>query len=134
MLQHLKAAFSPRPDKQQCKDAGLALVLILLIIMALTRSYQLLPWAIGALVLAMSWVRVFHPFAILWFGLAKLLGSVVSRVLLSLVFLVLVTPVGLVRRALGKDSLQLRGFRSGSGSVMHARHHEYSSADLEQPF
>ena len=43
-----------------------------------------------------------------WMGLAVVLGFVTSRVLLTAVFVLLVTPIGLVLRALGRRPLALR--------------------------
>jgi hypothetical protein len=39
-------------------------------------------------------------------GLALVLGHVMTRVLLALVFFLIVTPIGLVRRALGRDPIE----------------------------
>ena len=44
------------------------------------------------------------------------------------VFALVVTPIGLLRRALGKDSLRLRAFRSGDESVMVVRNHTFMPA------
>lgn len=44
-----------------------------------------------------------------WMGIAFVLGNVMSRVLLVLFFYLLVTPVGLLGRLLGRDVLQLNG-------------------------
>jgi hypothetical protein len=51
-----------------------------------------------------------------------------------LVFAVVVTPIGLVRRALGKDSLRLRAFKTGDESVMVPRNHTFTAGDLEKPY
>ena len=45
----------------------------------------------------------------LWMGLASVLGFVNSRVLLSLMFYLVLTPYGLLMRALGRDQLERRG-------------------------
>ena len=85
-------------------------------------------------VVNMTVPQVFRPVAIVWFGLAHLLGAVASRVLMFVVFALVVTPIGLLRRALGKDSLRLRAFRSGDESVMVVRNHTFSAGDLEKPY
>jgi hypothetical protein len=82
----------------------------------------------------MVWPQIFRPVAVLWLGLAHGLGAVVSRVLMFLVFALVVTPIGLVRRALGKDSLRLRAFKAGDASVLVMRGHRFTAADLEKPF
>ena len=50
--------------------------------------------------------RAFHR---LWMGIAAVLGYVNSRILLSLLYYGLFTPVGLVRRLIGHDPLKRRG-------------------------
>ncbi len=44
-----------------------------------------------------------------WFRLGLLLSKVVSPVVIGAMFLLIVTPVGLVMRAFGRDALRLRG-------------------------
>jgi len=76
----------------------------------------------------------YYPFAILWFGLSNLLGTIVSKILLSIVFFIIVLPVALLRRMLGKDSLLLKKFKKSSESVMKTRNQTYVATDLEKPF
>lgn len=61
----------------------------------------------GALVILGSGVPVaLRPLYHVWMALALVLGFVMTRVLLTLVFFLLITPIGLVRRLLGKDPLR----------------------------
>jgi hypothetical protein len=120
--------------KDQCKDTGMAMVLIVLLLtLAVKRDYMIFG-AIGLLVLTMIRPQLFRPVAVIWFGLSRLLGMVTSRVLLSVIFLVVVTPVGLARRALGKDTLRLKSFKRGHGSVMEERNHTFSANDILKPY
>lgn len=118
----------------QCRDAGLALVLISLILAYASSPRYLLPAAIVLLVLTMTAPAVFSPFAKVWFGLSHALGTVVSKIILSFVFYLLVTPVGLLRRALGKDPMQLKSWKKGSASVFHERNCTFEPKDLEHPY
>jgi hypothetical protein len=93
--------------------------------------YQL---AVPALVINMIIPRFWYPFAIVWFGLAGLMGDVVSRMLLTMVYFVLVLPVGLIMKLARRDALKLRMFRKSDASVMTRRDHMYTPADLEKPF
>ena len=49
-----------------------------------------------------------------WMGIAFVLGNIVSRVLLGLIYYLLFTPLGLLRRLFGADKLAAR--RRGAGS------------------
>lgn len=51
---------------------------------------------------------VLKPLHVAWMTLALVLGYVMTRVLLTAVFYLVVTPTGLVIRLLGKDPLQRR--------------------------
>ena len=55
--------------------------------------------------------RAFHRF---WMGIAAVLGYVNSRILLSLLYYGLFTPVGLVRRLIGRDPMKRRGSAQSS--------------------
>lgn len=118
----------------QSKDAGLALVLISLILAITISTYYFLPLGICLLVITMTAPDLFRPFAKFWFGFSHVLGSIVSRVLLTLLFYIMVMPVGLIRRALGKDAMQLMKWKKGKTSVFHDRDHLFSRQDLEHPY
>jgi hypothetical protein len=49
-----------------------------------------------------------------WMGLAHVLGWVNSRILLSVLFYVVLTPIAIVQRLLGRNMLGRRGAGSGS--------------------
>lgn len=118
--------------RKECSDAGMAFVLILLLVGYFTTLSVLLPWTIAAMLLLMAWPQAYLPFACIWFPFTSLLGRLVSLLLLTIIYVVFVIPVGVVRRVLGRDTLLLRSFRNGKGSVMHIRNHTFTSSDLEQ--
>jgi len=55
--------------------------------------------------------RAFHRF---WMGIAGVLGYVNSRILLSVLYYGLLTPVGFVRRLMGRDPMKRRGSAQSS--------------------
>ena len=112
----------------------MAMVLIVLLLMLATKRNYWIFCAIGLLVLTMVAPQMFRPVAVLWFGLAELLGMVTSRIVLTVIFFVVVTPVGLVRRVLGADTLKLKSFKKGHGSVMEERNHTFSAHDMIKPY
>jgi hypothetical protein len=120
------------PD--QARDTGMALALLCLIIVQLKHAYKLVPVAIIFLIITMVWPRVFQPLAGLWFGLSHVLGTVMSKVILTVVFFVIVTPIGLVRRLMGADSLQLKKFKKDRDSVFLVRAELVDKKDLHKPY
>jgi hypothetical protein len=119
---------------EQARDTGMALTLLCLLIVQFKHAYKLMPVAIILLIITMAWPRAFKPLAGLWFGLSHLLGTVMSKVVLTLVFFVVVTPIGLLRRLLGKDSLQLKRFKKGQDSVFLVRAELVEKEHLHKPY
>jgi hypothetical protein len=48
-----------------------------------------------------------------WTKLGSLLGSIATPVIMALLFVLVITPIGLLMRLTGKDTLRLRGARKG---------------------
>lgn len=119
---------------EQSKDAGLALVLICLLVSYFGHGRLALLIGIILLVVTMTTPSLFKPFAKLWFGLSHVLGGVVSKILLSLLFFAMIVPVGLARKAFGKDAMRLKDWKKDSSSVFRDRDHLFIRADLEKPY
>lgn len=120
--------------KEQSRDTGMALVMLLLILYVSLKWRELLFGAMALHVLTMTAPQMFRPFAVVWLGLSDLLGAVISKILMSIVFFAVVTPIGVIRRLAGKDSLKLRDFKASDDSVMLTRNHVFTGADLERPY
>jgi len=69
---------------------------------------------IGAALGAILWVlpQIARPFYLIWFFAACCIGIVVSNLLIAAFFYLIVTPIGLLMRILGRDPLQKRFDRS----------------------
>jgi uncharacterized membrane protein len=77
---------------------------------------------------------VFYPFATVWFWLSKILSAIGSRIILTIVFFIVVTPVGLIRKLLKRDSLKINQFKKSTKSVMTDRDHLYTAGDFTDTF
>lgn len=55
------------------------------------------------------------------------------RTVLFITFYCLLTPVALVRRALGYDPMTLNKWKKGSASVFVERNHTYTSNGMDSP-
>jgi len=129
----LRRLFTGSTDVQ-CRDTGLALVLIVLLIVYFGDRFTLVPLAMAVLILTMVWPPIFRPLAGLWFGLSHVLGTVVSKVILSVLFFVIVTPIGWLRRRLGADPLQLKRWKKDRDSVFVVRGEPIAPQDLDKPY
>ncbi len=119
---------------EQCKDTGMALVLLLLLIFYFLRSEFFVFGAIVLHILNMAFPGVYRPIAVIWLGSTHFLGTIVSKVILSVVFFTVVTPVGLWRRLFAADTLRLKAFKGDRTSVMHERNYTFTGKDIERPY
>ncbi len=116
------------------KDSGLALVLAGLLLYQYFKIESLFLATLVFLLLTMTYPAVFRTWARLWFGFSDLLGRGVSTVVIGVAFFCIVTPIGMIRRAMGKDSLMLNRWKDGSDSVLIDRNHLFSKKDIERPY
>ena len=121
-------------SKKQASDTGMAAVLILLLIGLFTHNNLYYKIAIPVLVINMTFPMFYYLFAIIWLGFSQLLGTIVSKIILTIIYFIMVIPVGVFRRLLGKDSLQLSEFKKGNNSVMQTRDYNFLSEDIEKPY
>jgi polyferredoxin len=120
--------------KKENVESSLALIAILLITSLIWHSALLIEVSIGLIFLALTVPAVFYPFSFIWLNLSHLLGRVSSFVLLAGIFVLVVTPVGVIRRLLGKDRLRLSQFKKAGSSVFEERNHRFVKDDILHPF
>ena len=60
------------------------------------------------LVLGLTNSKILNPLNKLWFKFGILLGKFISPLIMGMIFFLVVTPIGLIMRALGKDLLNLK--------------------------
>ncbi|MEP7255858.1 MAG: SxtJ family membrane protein [Ferruginibacter sp.] len=121
-------------SKKEASDTGMAMALICLLLGFYTKKIIFYEIAMPVLLINMAFPMFYYPFAMVWLGLTNLLGIVVSRILLSVVYIFFLMPVGIIRRAMGKDSLNLTGFKKNKDSVMINRDIEFTANDIKNPF
>ena len=119
---------------EQAKDTGMAMVLICLLLGYWGKFPKFLPVSLVLLFITMAWPKAFKPLAGLWFGFSHLLGSVMSRVILTVLFFLIVTPIGVIRRWAGADALQLKKWKQGQDSVFVVREGPVQGKDMANPY
>ncbi len=134
MINFFKNIFPTSISKKEATDTGMAMALICLLLGHFTKHNFYYMLAIPVLVIDMTFPMFYYPFAVVWLGLTNLLGSVISRVLISIVYVLVLLPMGVIRRMAGKDSLNLNGFKKGNQSVMVTRNYEFTAKDITNPF
>lgn len=103
------------PDVKELRKFGLVVLIGFAIIGAVffftaktTSAYYL--WGIGALFgfSGLTGTVIALPFYFIWMGFAFVVGNIMSRLIMLLVFFVVVTPLGVIMRLTGRDRLKLK--------------------------
>ena len=127
---HLKTSFS----KKEHADSGLALLLLTLIIGLWLNNHLVFRIAIAEVLVLLIAPVIIYPFTFLWLNGSDLLGKIMSKIILTIIFFVFVWPVAMVRKGLGKDTLKLKEFKKGDNSVFTERNHIVGKSDLSMPY
>ena len=124
----------PKSNKD-IKSFGITIGIILLIISGLLMyynkdSYQLIAIIASTFIgLGLIIPVMLKPFYFVWMTFAAILGWVMTRLILSLVFYLIITPIGLLTKLIGEDFLALK--RAESDSYWNYRD---SSEELNQNY
>ena len=72
-------------------------------------GYQYL-WIVAVLLIVCDWAvpAILKPLYFVWMAFAALLGWIMTRVILGILFYIIFTPIGVIGRLLGKRFLDLR--------------------------
>jgi hypothetical protein len=126
--------FDTNISKDQSRDTGMGVVLLLLLIFLRTKKEGVLIAAMLVHIVNMIWPVLYKPVAVVWLGISHLMGTMMSKVLLSILFFLVITPIGVLRRLFGKDSLKLRAFKASQDSATVERNHVFTAQDIEKPY
>ena len=89
-----------------------SIVFLIIAIYPLINNDELRIWsliiAIIFLVLGLINSKILTPLNKLWFKFGILLGRIVSPIIMGLIFFMVVTPIALIMRIIGKDLLNLK--------------------------
>ena len=96
------------------RNFGIVFFFVFLIISLwpLTNENSLRVWSIFVaiifLILGLMNSKLLTPLNILWFKFGKLLGSIVAPIVMGIVFFIVITPIGLFMKIIGKDLLNVK--------------------------
>ena len=109
-----------RTSNKDIRSFGITIGIILFIISGIlfyneNGSYQIIGIiALTFIGLGIIIPIILKPIYIVWMIFAVILGWIMTRVILSLVFYLILTPIGLITRLLGEDFLALKKRQSNS--------------------
>ena len=88
------------------------IVFLLIALYPLTYSEEIRVWSATIslifLVLGLFNSKILTPLNKLWFKFGIFLGKIVSPIIMGIIFFLVVTPIGLLMRLLGKDLINLK--------------------------
>lgn len=111
------------------RDTIIVLVAVLMLLFVFIKQLVFLYIALGLCFVAIfipSLAQLIHK---LWFLLAKFLGAVFGKILLTLVYIIFILPLALIFRKKLSLDLKLR-----SDTYFKNRDHQYSKKDMENPW
>ncbi|MDR1408020.1 MAG: hypothetical protein LBJ23_08255 [Tannerella sp.] len=89
---------------------------------------------IAVLLASLLCPRVWTPLSFVWYTTGRWIERLFSSVVLFLVYFLVVTPVGLLRRLFAKDTLSVRRFGKSRESVFSVKEKKYRADDLKYPY
>jgi hypothetical protein len=123
-----------RMSHRQCTEAGIVIALLLVLVGLFTGTGIYYKIAAAVLFLDLAAPTVFRPFAFCWFNLSLFLGYFTSRVLLSVIFILIIIPVAVIRKLGGTDRLRLKEFKKSTSSVFTKRNIKFGPNNLNQTY
>jgi hypothetical protein len=121
--------------KKDIRSFGYTIGIILFLVSAVLFYYDnylytnLTIIALVFIVLGVVLPLLLKPVYLLWMIFAVILGWIMTRVILCIIFYIIITPIGLITRLLGEDFLNLRKIKADS-----YWNHRDSSKELNQNY
>lgn len=121
-------------SEKQIQESGIVFIICLLII---DHFVYPIPFVFTLFLLFIVLIKplFYKPFAIAWFFLAEMLGSQVPKIILTIVFYLIVCPVGMIINLFKENQMRLsRKQMESKSTAFISREHKYTIADIEKPF
>lgn len=125
-------AFLTMNKSRTNKDSILAITLLFLLLFLSLHKLIFIYLSIGTILLSFL-SNAFTAFLNkAWSGLGEVMGKITGPVILSLVFFLLLFPMSLLLKLLGKDNLQIKMPKSETNFEITDK--TYSKPDLQNPY
>ncbi len=128
-----------KSDKKELKKFGITIGVALLIISAFLFFYEKpsAPYFIGVglvfQIVAQIFPTLFLPLQKIWMAFSVVMGFIMTRVILSVLFYLVITPISFISKIFGKDFLNLK-IEKDKKSYWNLRDEEYEQSSTEKQF
>lgn len=136
----LKEIKKIKSTKKELKEFGIVIGIILTLLGGLLwwrgREYYVyfLIFSPIFLILGLLLPQVLKPIQIVWMILAAILGWVMTRVILTILFYFIITPTGLLMKLIGKDVLSLKFNRNADSYWVSKEKPSFDKKNYEKQF
>jgi hypothetical protein len=115
---------------------GSVLILIGLLVLLIKHNFALGWYIVGCLVIFLGFVvpELLLPFQKLWMIISVLLGWLSTRIILSLLFYFILTPIRFTAKLFGKDFLDLKLNKHNSTYWNYRSKKDFNPLDYERQF
>ncbi|RJP72673.1 MAG: hypothetical protein C4539_03215 [Ignavibacteriales bacterium] len=115
---------------------GIVLLLIALFIFTFKASLSIVLVAPGLLFIMFAFTApiILLPFQKFWMALAIVLGWLSTRIILSIIFYLMLTPIRIIARIFGKEFLDLKIDRNAKSYWRYRSQKEFNPLDYEKQF
>ena len=120
-----------RPGKAKTLETLAVLAAALLVLQLIFERAALACLALGLLLVAVFALPLAARLAQAWLVLSHAIGTVVSKLILGVIFFIFLTPLALLYRVFNRDSLGLRR-RKGQRTYFTERRQRFTAKDIEQ--
>lgn len=120
--------------KEMRKDTGIVFGLAMLYFGIYSGNSLFLKISFAVFLFAVIIPSIYSFPAVIWFKLSEILGFIVSKVVLGVIYLIVVLPVSFFRNIFGSDPMMIRNFGKKDSGTWIKREHEYSNSDFIKPF
>ena len=114
-------------NKENNKSFGILFFIIFLLVALwpLINSDFIRLWALGIasifLVLGIINSKILTPFKKGWIKLGEILGKIIAPIVMGFIYFIIITPIGLLMRLVGKDVLNLKYNKNDSYWIKRAK-------------
>ncbi len=137
LLEEIKNIKSTKKDlKKFGYSVGGVLFIIGIVLRFLTVGSSVIFISIGLLlaVLGLSLPEVLLPLQKVWMAFSVVLGFIMTRVILSVLFYIVITPIGFLARIFGKDFLDEKIDKTKTSYWNYRDQKDYDKESTEQQF
>lgn len=129
-----------KSHKKELRKFGISVGAVILLISLLLLYWEKSFWiwffivADFLIIAGVLFPNILLPLQKVWMTLAVLLGFVMTRVILSILYYIIITPIGFITKIIGKDFLSLKIDKKAKTYWNYRTKKDYQKIDTERQF